>query len=336
MTAIVFVVPTDCAVWTPGEATDLLGAEPSGTPLIVISGDQEHAATGEILATSMVQTSQTARVTLPSVVVNFFTPNHAVLPRDAVYSPGRTQTETIDTLRQGIESSREQAIASGVRQAGIEVIEHPKLLAVRANGPSYNILFPGDLILAIDNVPMTYPSDIPAYIRGQKQVGDQVVVTVLRPGSSEEQTVTIPSLAGTSTNGNTPTMGTTPGNGYLYSPAIGFTMDVDLGDPSQGLALALATVDLLTEDDNTAGQIVAATGVVSFEEDASTVSRVSGINEHAMSAMNAHAGLLLIPQDNCADLTEEFPGMDIVPVATLDDAVTVVRDHSAGVPVPHC
>jgi len=332
MTAIVCVVPTDFVVWAPGESTDLLGVQ-SGVPLIQVSEERDHAATGEILATSMVQTSQTARVTLPSVVINFFMTNHAVLPRDAVYSPGRTQTETTDSLRQEIESSREQAIAAGVRQAGIEVTERPKLLAVRQNGPSYNILFPGDFILAIDNVPMSSPADIPAYIRGNKSVGDQVVVTVLRPGDSEPQAVTIPRLAGTSADGTIPTLGTTPGTGYLYYPTVSFTMDVDQGDPSQGLALALATFDLLTEDDNTAGQIVAATGVISFEGD---VSRVSGINEHAMSAMSANASLLLIPRANCADLTQDFTGMDIVPVTTLRDAVNAVHQHGAGMPVAHC
>jgi len=332
MAMIVCATPTDFVVWAPGVSTDLLGTQ-SGAALIQISDAQTHTASGEILATSMVQSSQTARVTLLNVVVNYLQDNHEVLPRDAVYSPGRTQTETTDSLRQEIESSREQAIASGVRQAGIEVVEHPRLLAVRQNGPSFNILFPGDFILAIDNVPMSTPGDMLQYIRGQKAVGDQVVVTVLRPGTAEPQAVTIPSLAGTSTNGTIPTLGTTPETGYLYSPGISFTMDVDQGDPSQGLALALATFDLLTEDDDTAGQTVAAAGAISFAGD---VSRVPGINEHATSAMDAHATLFLIAQDNCADLTADFPGMDIVPVATLNDAVGAVRNHSSGAPLPHC
>jgi len=332
MTAVVFVTPTDFVVWAPGASTDLLGSQ-TGNPLIVISADQDHGVTGEILATSIVQTSQTARVTLVSVIANYLKPNHAVLPRDAVYSPGRTATETTDTLRQEIESSREEAIASGVRQAGIDVVEHPKLLAVRQNGPSFNLLFPGDFILAIDNVPMSTPSDIPQYIRNNKSVGDQVVVTVLRPGSTEPETVTIPSLAGASTNNAIPTTGTTPGNGYLYSPQIGFTMDVDQGDISQGLALALATFYLLSPDEGMAGQKVAAVGAVSFEGD---VSAASGINEHAMSALTSQAEMLLIPQDNCADVTESFTGLDIVPVATLQDAVDAIHSRSAGAPLPRC
>ena len=339
MAVIVFTTPTDFVIWAPGSSTDLLGAS-SGVPIIEIANGPDYAASGEILATSMVQTSQTARVTLPSVVVNYMKPNHAVLPRDAVYSPGRTETETIDSLRQTIQSSREEAIAAGVRQAGIPVEEHPKLLAVRQNGPSYNLLFPGDYILAIDTEPMNTPSDMVTYIRTQKKVGDQVVVTVLRPGSPQELQVTIPSLAGSSTNSAIPTLGTTPGNGYLYSPSIDVTMDVDSGDPSQGLAVSLATYDLLSEQDNTAGQVVAATGVISYEDDndekVTRVTRVTGINEHATSAMNSFATMLLIPKDNCADLTESFAGMDIVPVSTLQEAVDALHNHSAGAPVPHC
>ena len=332
MAVVVCAVGTDYVVWSPGASIDVAGTGAT-TALIQIADDQSHVVNGQILATSMVQTPQTSKVALPSVILNYLKDNHAVLPRDAVYSPGRTETETTDSLRQDIQSSREQAIASGVRQAGIHVDEHPKLLAVRQNGPSYNLLFPGDYILAIDKEPMSTPSDMVTYIRGSKKVGDQVVVTVQRPGAVGEQTVTIPRLAGTSTDTTIPTLGTTPGPGYLFDPGVSFSMDVDQGDPSQGLALALATYDLLSTDDTTAGQTVAATGAITYEGD---VSRVSGINEHAMSAMNAHASMLLIPQDNCHDLTEDFPGMDIVPVATLHDAVNAVKNHSAGVTLPHC
>lgn len=332
MVVMVCATPVDFVVWTPGQVTDLLGSD-GAQPLIEISGGRTHAVTGQILATSMDQTSQTSQVTLPQVIANYLYPNHAVFPRDAVYSPGRTATETTESRRQDIQSSREQAIASGVRQAGIDVVERPKLLAVRQNGPSYNILFPGDFILAIDNVSMSTPSDIPQYIRNNKQVGDQVVVTVFRPGAGEAQTVTIPKLAGSSTDGTVPTMGTTPGTGYLYSPEITLSMDVDQGDPSQGLALALATYDLLTDSDGTAGQTVAATGAISFAGD---VSAVSGINEHAASAWRAHATMLVIPQANCSDITGQFPGMDIVPVATLEDAVNAVHNHSLGTELPRC
>jgi len=330
MVVVVCVTPTDFVIWSPGESTDLLGST-DGTPVISISGTS-HAATGEILATSIVQTPQTTSVTLPAVVINFIAASHTVLPRDAVYSPGRTETETTDSRRQDIEASREQAIASGVRQAGIEVVERPKLTAVRQNGPAYRLLYPGDFILAIDNVSMSTPNDIPQYIRSNKQVGDQVVVTVFRPGVGE-QTITIPRLAGSSTDGTVPTMGTTPGPGYLYTPIITVTMDVDQQDPSQGLALALATYDLLSDSDATAGQTVAAAGAISF---AGHVTQVSGINEHAMSALNAHATMLIIPSENCGDLTESFTGMDIVPVDTLAEAVSAVRDHQSGAKLPSC
>ena len=329
MTGFVLLTPVNFVIWAPGPATDLLAVN-NGRPVIDITGVDPHGSSGSILSTSMVATSQDSTVTLPTLIISYILPNRAVMPRDAVYSPGQNLDEAQEARRTSIETSREQAMAAGVRQAGIEVIEGPKVLTVRPNGPANAILLPGDFIVAIDGTPMSTENDVRQYIRNNKQVGDQVVVTVLRLGQT--QILTVPKLQGSSTDGTLPTMGTTIGTGYLYTPNIRLNIDASMGDPSQGLALALATFDLLTASDHIQGSVVAAAGRISASGE---VTAVEGINEHAASAASASATIMIIARDNCADITGRFPDLSIVPVTTLQEAVEALTAHSKG-DLPTC
>ncbi|MCL2784719.1 MAG: PDZ domain-containing protein [Propionibacteriaceae bacterium] len=330
MAAIVVFAPMDFVVWSPGQATNILGEE-NGERLLQIPQAPNYREDDEILFTTRDQTDQAAVITLGTVINNYWLPSHSVMPRTAVFSPGQTPVEANETRRIDTEASLQEAFAAGVRAAGIEVIERPKIVSVRQNGPAYGILQPGDLILAIDNNPMSTANDVREYIRS-KQVGDQVVVTILRGG--QELILTIDKLAGSSYDGTIPTMGTVPGTGYSYDLDIRLNLSIDRGDPAQGLAIALAIYDMLTETNITGGETIAATGRISADGE---VSAVSGFNEHAMSAWNAFAAILIIPTANCSDIADVFGGMIIVPVDTLDQAVTALRDYAAtGEPLPKC
>jgi len=330
MVAVIAVTPVNFVVWSPGPTAAFLGGA-GATDWLRIADEPSASPSGHILATTMQQTSQSSTVTLGTVLIDYILSNHDVLPRDAVYSPGQTVAEAIDAHRQDVQLSRDQAMAAGVRQAGIEVIERPAITAVRQNGPAYTLLLPGDFIIAIDDTLMSTANDVRQYIRN-KQVGDQVVVTVLR--GQQQLKITIPKLAGSSTDGTIPTLGITGGTGYSYAVDLSFGMDVDAGDVSQGLPLALATYYLLTADSDIDGLRIAAAGAVSASGD---VTSVPGINEHARSAWNAHADIFIIAKDNCPDISDRYAGMAVMPVSSLLDAVTALSDHSStGAPLPAC
>jgi len=330
MAVAIAVTPTNFVAWAPGPTVALLG--PAGSqPIFQIAGREPSGLAGQIMTTSMTQTGQTSALTLPFLVMDYFLPNHNVLPRDTVYPSGQSTSEATDAHRQDIQASRAEAMAAGVKQAGITVVERPSVTAVRQNGPSNQLLLPGDFILAIDGTTMNTTNDIRQYIRN-KQVGDQVVVTVLRGNTTLQ--VTIPKLAGSSTDGTVPTLGITGGTGYSYPVTIQFDQDVDQGDTAQGLALALATYVILADDADISGLTMAAVGNISAAGD---VSAVSGINEHAISAWQGHATILFIPQANCSEIADQTNGMAIVPVTSLSDAVSALHNHIAnGTAWPHC
>jgi len=326
--ALVLFAPTGFVVWSPGSAVDLV--DPANPVIQVQSG--AGAPGGHILATSMVATGRASSASLAEIVVAYWSPNHAVLPWDAVYSPGQTAAEAAEADRQATEASREQALAAGAAAADVLVEPRPKVLSVRQSGPAYGLLLPGDLILTIDNTQMAGDDEARDYIRTKKKVGDPIVFTVQR--GEKRVTITIPKLAGSSSDGTVPTAGVTLGPGFWYSPRISVTLETEAGAASQGLALALATYDLVLGRDIAAGTTVAAVGRVGAD---GTVSQVSGINEHAMSAWTAGADWLIIPRANCADVEGRFAPMTIVPVQSLDEAITAL--DGIGIPgtaPPHC
>jgi len=331
MAAVVFTAPTDFVTRAPGTAVDVTSQQQS-QPVVMVSGADTIATSGRILATAMVQSGANDRVTLPDLIAGYLLSNYDVLPRGNVYSSGQTPAEMAATLAQQVQSSREQAMAAAVRQSHETVVERPKVVAVRQSGPSYQRLFPGDLILQIDNTAVQTDADIRSYIRTNKQVGDQVVVTVMRGMSTSK--VTIDKLVGTSTDVTIPTLGVSQwGTGYSYTSSIQITTAVEQGSPTQGLPLALATYGLLNSQDLTGGKIVAATGQISAD---GITQAVPGIDEHAMSAWSSQAAVFLIPRANCTDLTASFADMSIVPVGSLQEALRTLDSFRQGSTLPHC
>ncbi len=321
MLAVVLAAPTNYVLWSPGEPAALVG-QGLDHPDLTISGAVTASPSGRILAPSLRQSDPGARVGLGAVVAYHLLPDHDALLTDTVPATGPSADEGDDASHQAEESAQEEALAAGVRQAGVPVVERPKVVAVRPNGPADTLLYPGDFVLAIDDTPVATADDVRSEIR-HKQIGDQVVVTVLRAGI--ELTVTVPTLVGSSPDGTIPTTGTTLGTGYSYQPRIDLAIPgQSQADPAQGLALALAAYDLLTPDDDlTAGRRVAAIGQIS---QTGGVSPVPAVNEQASSAEKAGASVLLIPRGNCADLSSSFPDMEVLPVVTLSEAIAALGE----------
>jgi len=327
MAGVVLFAPTGFVLWAPGTATVVLSPDDS---IVEVGGQPLHSTGGRIVATSLDQSGPSARVALPSLVAFYLMANHDVLPRDAVYSPGQTPAEATAAAAAAAQTAADDSLAAAVRQSGVEVTERPMIDTVWPNGASNQLLFQGDLVMDIDNVPMGTPNDIKQYL-ARKQVGDQVVVSVLRDGDSLK--VTIPKLAGSSGDPSVPSLGVTTVTGYSFPVEVGLTTPGP-ADPSQGLATALAVSAAMTGTKMGPDSTVAAVGLLSA---AGEVTGVAGINEHAASAAGAGADMLILPEANCADLTAHFPGLRVVPVTTLEQALSVLAGAGQGDPdLPRC
>jgi PDZ domain-containing protein len=313
---LVCLVPLNYVLWAPGNAVRLAD---NADPEAVISIDGVDAQiNGQWLATELSQTGVDQGAVLPQVVAYLFLDEHDALPRQTVDVSSESTIPSDDNLSVDGNDASLAAVSAGVSQAGYPVTERPRIVSVRAGGPSDGLLAVGDFVLAINDQATPTAQSVRQDI-ADRQVGDPVVLTIQRDGLSSK--VTIPALGGSTTNGTIATLGVTVAAGYSYEPDVHLLLTDSQVGPPQGLAIALTTYELLTPLDLAQGRSIAAVGVMA---DNGTIEAVSGIDEHVASARNAHADIIVIPRSNCQDLTQPDQSITVLPVRTLTDVITVL------------
>jgi len=97
---------------------------------------------------------------------------------------------------------------------------------------------------------------------------------------------------------------------------------------------ALGIIDKLTADNLTGGRFIAGTGEI---EPSGKVDAIGGIQQKMVAARQAGATVFLAPASNCSDVKGAIPsGLQVVKVATLNQAVTDLQALDAGHAVPSC
>jgi PDZ domain-containing protein len=124
-------------------------------------------------------------------------------------------------------------------------------------------------------------------------------------------------------------------NGYHYTlPATVNINTANIGGPSAGLAMTLTLINKLSHGSLTGGHILAATGTMSTN---GQVGAVGGVEEKAVAAYNAHAKYFIVPDgdgDVDAARAAKEPGLTILPVTSLKQALKDLRKLGGAKPVP--
>ncbi|MFJ8155548.1 S16 family serine protease [Streptomyces sp. NPDC094468] len=112
----------------------------------------------------------------------------------------------------------------------------------------------------------------------------------------------------------------------------------DVGGPSAGLLFSLGIIDKLDGNgsggDLTGGRNIAGTGTISAD---GTVGAVGGVALKTQAARRDGATVFLVPKAECADAKSELPaGLRLVPVTTLNGAVSDLVKLEKGTKVPGC
>ncbi|WP_103504508.1 MULTISPECIES: S16 family serine protease [Streptomyces] len=127
----------------------------------------------------------------------------------------------------------------------------------------------------------------------------------------------------------------------LEIDGAGLTIDLrleDVGGPSAGLLFSLGIIDLLEGDgqggDVTGGRVVAGTGTIDAQ---GAVGSVGGVPLKTQAARRDGAEVFLVPAAECGEAGQNLPdGLTLIPVRTLDDALTGLRALESGDAVPSC
>ena len=198
-----------------------------------------------------------------------------------------------------------------VTRAGAEVV------LVQPGSPADGVLQVGDVIVEANGEEIASTDDLRSAF-DEVEAGDNVAITVERDDKPVELTV------GTRASQEEPGRAIV---GVQVQGAEDFEFPVDIeidaggiGGPSAGLAFALDVVDELG-DDIDLGRTIVATGELDLD---GNVLPIGGVKQKAIGARNAGADIFLVPDGNFEEARAAVDGLNVIPVSTLQEALSVL------------
>jgi PDZ domain-containing protein len=287
----------------PGPARDVLHR-------IDIDGTTTYQPQGRLLFTTV----NLGPANLYDAVRAGFDPEYQVVPEELVLG-GLTEKQYDRLAVSQMDASKIAAVVSALELLTDYPREHGPGVVVYdtvPGAPAHGRLLPGDLISAVDGVPIDDRHELTEAIDGAG-VGTALEVRV-EPveGSREPETVrlrTVPSEDGE------PIIGIVPVANFPFEVSI---QSGDVGGPSAGLMWALGVTDLLTPGDLGGGRTVAGTGAIDL---GGGVHAIGGVRAKILAAERAGAEVFLVPWGNIAEARGAGQDIQVAPVATLAEAV---------------
>ena len=321
LTGAAVATPVPYVALTPGPTYNTLG-EVEGTPVIDITGTEVFPTDGHLdLTTVGVQ----PELTLLQALLGWFDRTEAVVPRDVVYPPDKSDAEVTAENTESMVRSQSSATTAAARQLGIATGVRVEVAEVTAGAPSAGRLQVGDVLLSVDDAPVTDEARLRALIGGGG-VGRALRIGYQRKGVKGVATVTSAAAPDDATR---PVIGIKPVETPVDLP---FEVDITLeevGGPSAGLMFTLGILDKLGEASLTGGKYIAGTGEITGD---GRVGPIGGITQKLVAARAKGAVAFLVPARNCAEAVVRPPaGLALVSVATLGEALQgleAVRDGS--------
>ncbi len=209
--------------------------------------------------------------------------------------------------------------------------------SVIAEGAAAGTLEPDDVIVAINREPVEFSSDAGTLLAAFRP-GDTVTLTVDRPtdeSATEFETfdadITLGVFRGVDEDGNEfvdenrGMVGVLLGN-FNVEMVLPLEIEIDsqnIGGPSAGMMFTLEIYNQLSDQDLTAGRVVAGTGTIQRD---GTIGSIGGVRQKVYAAIAAGADIILVPAGNYEEaLTADSDEIEIVRVETIDQAIAFLE-----------
>ncbi len=307
------------------------GTAQSVAQFITVPKDQAHPVTRPVLLTDV----EEARVTALSYLYFKLQSDTALYPQGAVTGgtpPSQLEAQGVLEMSQAEDAAK----VSALRYLGYQVPATPAgavIFGTFPGTPAYGVLHVGDVITAVDLVPTPTAQDLTHQL-SLHQSGQRVTFTVRRGGTGPPTPVGLTLRRTTVDIGGQPAtldVGIEPmdqvDHTYPFPIAINVT---NIGGPSAGLAMTLGVIDALTSGSLTGGRTVAATGTMDGH---GNVGDVGGVAQKTVAVENAGATLFLVPPGEYKDaLSKDRPGLAVVAVSTLAQALQAIAAHGGHLP----
>ncbi|MBB6335145.1 YlbL family protein [Schaalia hyovaginalis] len=339
---VLFIVPMPYVVESPGPTFDVAG-QYRGTALIEVSGTDPKTG-GQIEAEAaheagtgagelrMVTVSESGgpgrRLNLVQLISAYFDSTAKIIPYSQAYPDSATK-EQVDAAQSVLmRSSQSTAEAAALTHLGWEVPAKVTIRGATAGSDAEGKVEDGDVLVSVtDAQGVEHPIDRAATVFDLVKatpVGSVLTVNTERDGEPMSAKIT-----------------TVSGGEGARGSRLGVYLDVDVdlplqiafnlgevGGPSAGMMFALGIIDRLTPGDLMGGRSIAGTGTMSYDGE---VGAIGGIVQKMNGAKRDGAAFFLAPASNCGEVVgNELPGLQVVAVSTLDEAVSAVKTIAAG------
>ncbi|NBU93476.1 MAG: PDZ domain-containing protein [Actinobacteria bacterium] len=315
---VAFFVPTPYVLMSPGTPQNILG------DAISITGAQSFPTTGKLSVTSVMVTNPDSYITGFDILAGWITADEAVLPRAEIYPENETAEQSNQQGAADMQESQVNATSAALSLLGYKSESKLIINSINPNSNAFKQLLTGDQIISIDQKVLTSATQITEYL-GAKQAGDTVNLKVIRSTSGLTNGATpidVPVKLSKRDDGSA-YIGVNIETKHNFPVNVKIKLD-ETGGPSGGLIFALGIVEKLQSEDLIRGRNIAGTGTIT---DTGKVGPIGGITEKIIGAKKAGVTLFIAPIDNCSDIThpELLRGIKVVPVATLSEAIAVLR-----------
>lgn len=250
-------------------------------------------------------------------------PNIDLVRKEAFRQPDETDDEYRRRVLAQMDDSSQRAITVALDHLGYEMVPVDVLITdLMEEAPSAEVLQIGDAVNSFDGVEIVRSTDLTDALAGHVP-GDVVMVGITREGS--EKTLDVELMARPD-DPDGAMIGITVGE--LTEPPFPLTIESgSIGGPSAGMMHTLAIMDTLTPGELTAGHVIAGTGTIQYD---GSVGSIGGIRQKVVGAEAAGAEYILVPEGNYEEaLTAEHVGIEIVPVADIDEALDFLENLDA-------
>ncbi|MEN9351937.1 MAG: hypothetical protein RL455_878 [Actinomycetota bacterium] len=299
---------------SPGTPQNILG------DAISISGAETFPTKGKLSVTSVMVTNPDSYLTGFDILYGWITSDQAVLPRVEIYPENETAEQSNQQGAADMQESQVNATSAALSLLGYKGESKLIINTVNPNSFAFKQLLTGDQIISVDQKVLTSATQITDYL-DSKKAGDVVKVKVIR-SSAGSTPIEIPVKLSKRDDGSA-FIGVNIETKHNFPVNVKIKLD-ETGGPSGGLIFALGIVEKLQSEDLIRGRNIAGTGTIT---DTGEVGPIGGITEKIIGAKKAGVSIFIAPIDNCSDIThpELLKGIKVVPVATLSEALAVLR-----------
>jgi PDZ domain-containing protein len=299
-----YAVPLPLFVEGPGPARDVL-------PLIDIDGTATYQPEGRLLFTTV----NVGRVNVYDAVAAAFDEEYHVVPEDLVIPEGLTDEEYDRISLSQMGASKIAAVSSALTRLTDYPREHgPGALvyATSPGSPAAGRLFPGELITAVDGEPIGDVDELGALIEDAGAGATLAVTVEAMEGSGDPRTVELRTIRH---RDGRPIIGIVPVANFPFDVSI---QSGRVGGPSAGLMWSIGVTDLLTPGDLAGGRTLAGTGGIDLR---GRVRPIGGVGLKVLAAERAGADVFLLPRSNLQEARELAEDIEVVGIASLDQAL---------------